>query len=280
MIAERRPLSPVRRRYIVVQTHWDIPEADRLAADLPAVLAHELRSPLCRALVASDLIISTDADDATKAQAAQLIRRQLRHMSHLVDEVLDVTKIALGKITVRCLPLDLTTWAPAAAANLRAPLDEAGVSLAVEVPDESVWVRADDTRLMQVLANLLGNAAKFTDRGGRVVVSVAADADGRRALLAVHDTGAGIEPHMLREVFELFTQAEQTRHCTGSGLGLGLALVKALVELQGGEVEARSEGPGQGSEFIISLPLDDVAPPPSGPRKQALCLFSSRNLRR
>jgi signal transduction histidine kinase len=271
----------------VVQTHWDTCAADRLAAELPAVLAHELRTPLSCALLASDLLVSAKADAATKEHAARLVRRQLQQMSHLVDDVLDVTKIVLGKITLRCRRLDLAAWARGAAEDLRASLDEAGVALSVEVPDGPVWVRADETRLTQVLANLLGNAAKFTDRGGRVVVSVRAGADVRRAFLAVRDTGAGIEPHMLREVFELFTQAEHTLQRTGNGLGLGLALVKGLVELQGGDVEARSNGPGLGSEFVVGLPLDEAAPPPSAPRtdlgtqpSMTVCLFTTRNAAR
>src|SRR5690349_20762513 len=119
MNAARRPLSRLRRRCIAVQTHWYTFAADRLAAELPAVLAHELRTPLTCALMASDLVVSAESDGATKEQAARLIRRHLWHMSHLIDDVLDVTKIVLGKITLHCRRLDLAAWARASAADLR-----------------------------------------------------------------------------------------------------------------------------------------------------------------
>jgi CheY-like chemotaxis protein len=170
-----------------------------------------------------------------------------------VDDLLDVTRIARGKIELRRAPLDLAALARRTAEDHRALMHDRYLELAVEVPGEPLMVNGDETRLAQVLGNLLHNAAKFTPAGGRVALAVGVE-DGR-AVVHVRDTGAGIAPDVLPTIFEPFTQAEQTIARSEGGLGLGLALVRGLVALHGGDVAAVSAGPGRGTDFVVTLPL-------------------------
>jgi two-component system, chemotaxis family, CheB/CheR fusion protein len=225
-----------------------------------AVLSHELRNPL--APLRNSLYILDDADPAgpQARRAVRVARRQVEHITRLVDDLLDVTRIAHGKIDLHRADVELAELVRSAAEDHRAVIEERGIRLSVVAPPEQVFVHGDPTRLVQIVGNLLQNAAKFTKAGGAVTLSLVRA--GAAAEIRVRDTGAGIEPGVLKALFHPFTQAKQTLARTEGGLGLGLAFVKGLVELHGGTVSAASEGAGRGSEFTVRLPL--VQPPRAG----------------
>jgi signal transduction histidine kinase len=220
-----------------------------------AMLGHELRNPLAPLRGAAALLRESAGDGRVVAELADLVDRQARQMTRLVEELLDTSRVSGAKVHLRRERLDFGRLVRSAAADARPAIEEAGLSLALEAPDGPVWVVGDAVRLTQVVGNLLTNAVKFTDAGGRVEVHVAADGQRRRAVLAVRDSGIGIEAHVLPRLFEAFAQADRSVGRSRGGLGLGLALVRGLVELHGGEVGAASEGPGRGSEFTVWLPL-------------------------
>ena len=217
-----------------------------------AVLSHELRNPLAP-IRNSVYVLARSAPGSSQAlRAMEVLRRQTEHVTRLVDDLLDVTRISRGKIELRRARVDLRAVVRRTGEDLGCLFAEAGVALRVEQPARPAWVEADRTRVAQVLANLLQNAAKFTPRGRAVAVSI--EVREGSALLRVRDEGVGIEPSQLGRMFEPFTQADQGIARSKGGLGLGLALVKALVELHGGTVSARSEGAGRGAEFTVALP--------------------------
>jgi CheY-like chemotaxis protein len=182
-----------------------------------------------------------------------MIDRQVSHLVRLVDDLLDVSRITRGKVLLRKERLDLGELVRSVVEDHRALLESTGLKLFADLPDEPVWVTGDPTRLSQVVGNLLQNANKFTDAGGRVTVRLAAEPGGGAAL-AVRDTGIGMGPDILARLFEPFSQADRSLDRSRGGLGLGLALVKGLVGLHGGSVQASSPGVGKGSEFLIRLP--------------------------
>ena len=171
--------------------------------------------------------------------------RQARHLTHIVDDLLDVSRVMRGTVHLRLQRLDLAELARTTAEDRRPLVEQAGLSLEVKTPTKPVWVQGDATRLSQVFQNLLENAVKFTERGGRVIVRLTMDKSGR-AMVAVGDSGIGIAPEVLPRLFNVFAQADRSLERTRGGLGLGLALVKGLVDLHGGQVEAASKGPGRG----------------------------------
>jgi signal transduction histidine kinase/CheY-like chemotaxis protein len=234
-------------------------DADRRKNEFLAVLAHELRNPLAPILTSVEVLRLLGPAAPDVVQARDIVERQVKHMVRLVDDLLDVTRIAQGKLALRKAPFDLAA-AVAEAVQTIAPLYEAqGHRLSVELPAEPLTLEADQARVVQVLVNLLANAGKYTDRGGRITLTAARDGGG--VVLSVRDNGVGIAPDMLGRVFDLFTQADGSLGRARGGLGIGLTLVRRLVELHGGAVEARSEGPGRGSEFVVRLP--GLAPPPA-----------------
>jgi two-component system CheB/CheR fusion protein len=206
-----------------------------------------------------------------------MIERQVQAMTRLVDDLLDVSRITRGTITLHKEPADLAAVVAAAVETARPLLDARRHELRVTLPEDAVRVEADRTRLAQVLANLLVNAAKYTPEGGHVWLTAQREAD--TAVVRVRDDGAGIPPEMQSSVFDLFTQGDHTLARSEGGLGVGLTLVKRLTEMHGGRVEVRSDGPGRGSEFIVRLPVlewtpvpaegrgDDAARPPAPPRR-------------
>jgi PAS domain S-box-containing protein len=234
-------------------------EADRRKDEFLAVLAHELRNPLAPIRHAVEALRLLGQGEQA-AQARGLIERQVTHLARLVDDLLDVSRIARGKVLLRPRRLDLAALARAAVEDHRPLLEAAGLSLATELPAGPVWAEGDPTRLTQMVGNLLHNAVKFTDAGGRVSVRLEA-VDGQ-AVLSVRDTGVGMDEDILRRLFEPFSQADRSIARSRGGLGLGLALVKGLAELHGGGVAAASAGPGLGSELTVRLPL---AGPPDAP---------------
>jgi signal transduction histidine kinase len=222
-----------------------------------ALLAHELRNPL--AAISSGLRILRDdrASEQTRQRASDTIERQLRQQGRLVDDLMDVSRITREKIQLRREAVDLAQLARETAEDHQRAVNEAHLTLTLELPEHPVTVLGDPDRLAQVFGNLLTNAIKFTDAGGQVWIRTAAEEDGRRARVSVGDTGIGIEPTMLPRVFDPFAQAARSLERSRGGLGLGLALVKALVELHGGEVHVSSAGVGRGTEFMLLLPLKD-----------------------
>jgi signal transduction histidine kinase len=234
----------------------ELRRVNRARDEFLAMLAHELRNPMSPMLTGLQVLRLSGANREAAEWAVNLVERQVRHMARLVDDLLDVSRITRGRIQLRRERLDLGRLVRTTVADNRGRCDEAGVNVEVDVPETPVWVQGDPTRLSQVVYNLLSNACKFTDRGGRVEVSLTADPGMGQVELRVKDTGVGIEPEVLPQLFTPFSQADRSLERARGGLGLGLALVKGLVELNGGEVEARSEGPGKGAEFVVRLPLE------------------------
>lgn len=234
-------------------------EADRRKDEFLALLSHELRNPLTPLANCLCVLSRSDPDSERALTARSIMQRQVDQLTRLTEDLLDVTRIARGKMRLVRQRVDLRELLEHALEDHRASFDARGVSLEnlsvgnrVEVG--RCWMRADPARLTQAMSNLLGNALKFTPRGGRVTVRL--ERDGGRVALRVRDTGAGIAAEVLPWVFEPFAQAPQTLDRSQGGLGLGLAMVKGLVELHGGNVSVSSAGPGLGTELSVWLPLD------------------------
>jgi PAS domain S-box-containing protein len=228
--------------------------ADRRKDEFLAMLAHELRNPLAPIKNSLHILRLKSGDWKTVDQVRGMIERQVGHLTHLVDDLLDVSRITQGKVTLRPERLDLARLARECTIDHRNALARAQIDLSADTPDTPVWITGDATRLTQVLDNFLTNALKFTNPGGAVKVRVSAEAGTAR--LAVRDNGIGIEPEMLPSIFDVFAQADRTLDRSRGGLGLGLAIVKGLVKLHGGQVTARSEGLGRGTEMAVDLPLE------------------------
>ena len=228
-------------------------EADRRKTDFLGVLSHELRNPLAPIRNSIYLLERAAPGSAPARKATEVLRRQVDHLTRLVDDLLDVTRITHGKVTLQPSLVDLREIVRKTADDQRSLFQHGGVELDVELPAGPVWVEADATRITQVLSNLLQNAAKFTPSRGHVVVGTTASEG--RATAYVRDDGVGIEPAQMARMFEPFAQAEQSLARTQGGLGLGLALARGLVELHGGSIVARSDGLGRGAELVVTLPL-------------------------
>jgi signal transduction histidine kinase/CheY-like chemotaxis protein len=227
--------------------------ADRRKDEFLAILGHELRNPLAPIRNAVHLLQVLGTPDPTLQQARAMIERQVGHLCRLVDDLLDVSRITRGKVGLRKEPADLATALHRAVESTRPLIDANRHTLALTLLPQPTRVVADVTRLEQVFANLLNNAAKYTERGGSI--TVVEERQGDEVLIRVRDTGFGIAAPVLPHVFDLFTQADGTLDRSQGGLGIGLTLVKTLVELHGGRVTAHSDGPGKGSEFIVRLPI-------------------------
>ncbi|QEH33874.1 Autoinducer 2 sensor kinase/phosphatase LuxQ [Aquisphaera giovannonii] len=222
-----------------------------------SMLAHELRNPLAPLRNSIHLLRLRSDDPTVVERVRDMMDRQVTHMSRLINDLLDVSRITRGKITLNRERTDLGQLTRLVVDDHLEPFREAGVALNTSIPEVPIWVGGDRTRLTQVLDNLLENACKFTDPGGEVSVEVAADGPRREAVVRVRDTGIGVEPELLPRIFDVFTQADLSLDRPRGGLGLGLALVRRLVELHGGTVRAGSEGRGRGAEFLVLLPLED-----------------------
>jgi PAS domain S-box-containing protein len=256
---ERGPAGePIRMRGLNLdisdrkQIEQQAREADRRKTEFLAVLSHELRNPLAPIRNSVELLRVVPADSEVAERAKQVLDRQSSHLVQIIDDLLDVTRISRGKIRLDRQRLDLREVVHRTAEDLWTSFEAGGVALSLELAPTPVWVEADPTRVAQVVTNLLQNSLKFAPGGA---VSVAVEASNERACLRVRDNGVGMRPEELPQMFEPFAQVEQQLARSLGGLGLGLALVKGLVELHGGEVEASSPGPGQGSEFVVALPL-------------------------
>ena len=238
------------------ETEQALIDADRRKDDFLATLAHELRNPLAPMRSSLHILRHGESAPADTKRLLDIMERQLSHMVQLVDDLLEVSRIASGKINLRLAPIDLRA-AVYNALELAGPLiDAAGHRLSIHLPDAPVPLSADANRLAQVFANLLTNAAKYTEHGGLIQVHL--HAENQVATFAVRDSGLGIPAEMLPRVFDLFTQVDRTLGRAQGGLGIGLSLVKSLVELHGGTVIASSGGAGKGSEFVVRLPLENM----------------------
>ena len=238
-----------------------------------AMLAHELRNPLAPISAAAALLKLPGADERRVRHASEVIGRQVKHMTELVDDLLDVSRVTRGLVTLVKKNVDLRVVVASAVEQARPSIEARRHLLRLNMGAENATVSGDQTRLIQVIVNLLTNAAKYTPHGGQIVLDLSVQ--GCEVCLCVSDNGSGIEPSLLPHIFDLFTQGERTPDRAQGGLGLGLALVKSMVALHGGRVQADSRGPGEGSAFSIFLPLvagaeiilpSDSMPLPLSPR--------------
>ncbi|MDB5962608.1 MAG: sensor histidine kinase [Massilia sp.] len=241
-------------------------EADARKDDFLAMLAHELRNPLAPITAAADLMGMVKLDPARLQQTSKIITRQVRHMTALVDDLLDVSRVTRGLIAIEQRELDFNSVIASAVEQARPLIASMGHHLQVNLPPGELLVSGDHKRLVQVVSNLLNNAAKYTPPGGHLGIAV--DTSAGEVRLCVSDDGIGIAPALQQRVFDLFAQAERTPDRSQGGLGLGLALVKNMVELHGGEVWCDSAGAGRGSTFTVRLPrlkaIEEAAAPLDG----------------
>jgi PAS domain S-box-containing protein len=250
-VTERRAMEDELRA-----TKEKLEEADRRKNHFLAVLSHELRNPLTPIKNSLYILDRAVAGGDQSRRAMEVIARQVDQLSHIVDDLLDLTRIARGKIQIQRRRFELGDLIQRSIDDHRALFQTAAVNLDVQVTAWPVYVDADWNRIAQVVSNLLQNSAKFTPAGGHVTISLDSDPESGQAIIRVADTGSGMKPALLAHLFEPFMQADETLDRSKGGLGLGLALVKGLVEQHGGSIEAHSEGIDRGSEFIVRLPLD------------------------
>jgi PAS domain S-box-containing protein len=249
-----------------VEARRGLEEADKNKNEFLAVLSHELRNPLTP-IRNSLYVLSRAAPGSEQAKRAQeVIDRQTGQLARLVDDLLDVTRVSRNKIQLQRRQLELNQLVRHTVEDHRSLFDGKGIIVETSFAPERLPICGDEARLAQMVGNLLQNAAKYTPFGGKVRIVTAAAKSRKRAVLRVVDTGVGIEPAILRRLFQPFMQAESTLDRSKGGLGLGLALVKGLVELHGGEVRAQSDGPGRGAEFEAELPLDETPAAEATPR--------------
>jgi signal transduction histidine kinase len=242
-----------------------------------AMLAHELRNPLAAIQSAGQLLHLRDCDPAMRKKATEILIRQTGHMVRQVDDLLDVSRISSGKIELRAEDCEVAPVVSQAVEAIGPLCASRGHELVVTLPPEPLHVHGDPSRLTQVVGNLLANACKFTEKDGRISLTVEREDD--QAVICIADNGIGIAAKELPRIFEVFAQVDRTLESAGEGLGLGLTLVKKLVELHGGTVEARSDGLGHGSEFVVRLPLLPGARVPS-PRGASRIIGAAAKSRR
>jgi signal transduction histidine kinase len=248
-VAERKRLQDE-----IQQSARQLADADHRKDEFLAMLAHELRGPLGAVGNALHVLRLAGASAPEQYRSVDVIARQARQMGRLVEDLLDVSRIGRGKLTLRRERVSLADVIGRAVETCRPFVEERRHGLKVTLPPGPVWLTADPARMCQVFTNLLTNAAKYTEAGGRI--GLAAQRSDHEVVVRVSDNGVGIRPEVLPYVFEPFVQAEGARGLAEDGLGLGLALVKRLVEMHGGRVEAHSDGPGTGTEFRVRLPAD------------------------
>jgi two-component system, sensor histidine kinase len=269
-IGRRRAEDEVQRlnhdlakRLVELQTlTQSLESAARHKDEFLAILSHELRNPLAPLRSCLEILRSPDADDHERSRACQRMDRQIAHLARLLDDLLEVSRIATGKVLLRRDRIDLAALVRQVIEDHAETLMDGGLTIEIDVPSDPIEVHGDSTRLAQAIANLLQNADKFTDPGGCVIVRLRANAG--RAELVVRDTGIGMTPEVLARAFQPFNQGQQGLDRNRGGLGLGLSVVKRLIELHGGEVTADSPGIGCGATFMLHLPLGE--PADDGPR--------------
>ena len=247
-------------------------EAERQKDEFLAMVCHELRTPLNNLSSGTYLLRSRGTDELIRDRALDTVERQVRNMSRIVSDLMDISRIGRGKVQLTFERLDLNDLIKETTEDLCQGMKK-GLEVALEAPRGSVWVDADRTRLVQMLTNLFQNAAKFTNSGGQIRVRVGTK-DQNKVTVSVADTGAGIDAELLPRLFDAYTQGGATRTPSETGLGLGLAIVKLLAELHGGSVEAFSRGKGQGSEFRFSLPMTQKTTPENSSARETTIVAS------
>jgi PAS domain S-box-containing protein len=248
-----RDVTEQRRLESEIQARMaELAESDRKKDEFLAVLSHELRNPLAPLRYAL-MLLQQSQDREQTLETLELMERQLGHVVHIVGDLLDLNRISRGTLGLRRQAVTLSRVLEDALVTTRPRMERSRHRVEVELPEAPIWLDVDPTRVAQVFANVLNNAAKYTESAG--VIRITAWTEATEAVVSIRDNGIGISPDMLPRVFEMFTQGHPTREGSQGGLGIGLSLVRRLVELHGGRVEARSEGPGRGSEFLIHLPV-------------------------
>jgi signal transduction histidine kinase/ActR/RegA family two-component response regulator len=284
LLSAVRTAVRARRRQYQIRGHLEEREraadalraADQRKDEFLATLGHELRNPLAPLLTGLHLLRLSGRDDPTTTRMTDVMERQITHLVRLVDDLLEVSRITRGVIDVQREAVDLATLLRSAVETTRPMFETARHRLVVDLPAEAITIHGDSVRLTQVFANLLTNAAKYTDSGGRV--SIRARRLGTHAVVTVQDSGIGIAPTHLKTVFDMFMQVDRSNRRAQGGLGIGLTLVRSLVEMHGGKVEARSEGIGQGSEFIVTLPVSEVHIADTAERALPMPAFAERRI--
>jgi len=241
-ITERRQLEQMLR------------DADRSKDDFIAIVAHELRNPLAPIRNALHVLRQTGAPDATAAWCHEVLERQVGHMTRLLDDLLDVSRLGRGQLRLQRVPMSLAAAIDLAVETAKPVIDAGRHALSVSVPPSPLQVQGDPMRLAQVFSNVLINAGKYTPSGGRITLT--AQAHDGHAIVSVTDSGIGIAPEDVPRIFQIFGQAKSAIERAQGGQGIGLTLAKGLIEMHGGSIEARSEGLGKGSEFVLRLPLN------------------------
>ena len=238
----------------------EVRDADSRKNEFLAMLGHELRNPMAPIRYAVQILRKPKLDEQKRLWGLDVIDRQVKQLARLVDDLLDVSRITRGKIELKVAPVDLAQVVSAAVETSRPLIESLRHELAVNLPDKALWVQGDFARLTQVLANLLNNAAKYTEPGGHIALELERNAS--EAVFRVRDSGIGILPENIDKIFELFAQVDRKVDRAQGGLGVGLTLVQRLVRLHGGSIEAHSEGPGRGALFIVRFPALDLVPAP------------------
>jgi signal transduction histidine kinase len=239
---------------LLKQSEEQMREAEKRKDEFLAMLGHELRNPLNNLNSSMYLLRSRSNEEDVRELSIKLIDRQTQYINRIISDLLDISRIGQGKLQLTTERLDLRTLARETTEDFCRSLQK-DLMISIKTLETPVWVKGDRTRIAQMLTNLLQNAAKFTNSGGKITVAVSFDSLQQRANVSVADTGVGIDPELLQQLFSLYTQGDRTLARTEGGLGLGLAIVKSLAELHGGNVEAFSAGNGRGSEFQFSIPL-------------------------
>lgn len=257
-ITERKRLENQLKQVAV-----EMSEADRRKDEFLAMLAHELRNPLAPIRNALQIMRLTSGDGEAVASASEMMERQVNQMVRLVDDLLDVSRISRGKIELRKGRVELASAVNHAVAAIDSLVQSMEHDLVVTLPPQPIYLNADPTRLAQVVGNLLNNACKFTDRGGRISLTV--EREGQQAVVRVQDTGVGIAAEQLPLIFDMFMQIDTSLERSVSGLGIGLMLVKTIVEMHDGTVDVSSAGVGHGTEFVVRLPVMAEVPEPVMP---------------
>lgn len=268
----------IRMETVLRETAAELSDAGRKKDEFLATLAHELRNPLAPLRSALQVMRLAGAEREPVAQARAMMERQLAQLVRLVDDLTDMSRITSGRVRPERRPVAVTEIVASAVETSRPLIEQMNHRLTVVAPDEPIQVEADLTRMAQVIVNLLNNAAKYSERGGHIALTVRRQ--GGSVLIAVRDEGVGIAPERLRDVFDMFTQVDRSLDKAQGGLGIGLALAKRLVEMHEGTIEARSDGPGRGAEFVIRLPILADATAPLGTGQEEMRQPDAMDMRR
>mgnify|MGYP003576701558 CR=1 FL=1 len=241
----------------LARSNAELERADRSKDEFLAMLAHELRNPLAPLRNAATILRSSEIGEEQRERTVALLERQVGNLSHMIDDLLDVSRITQGKIELRCSPVELRPILKSAASTVSDLSRDAGQDLVVSLPQEPIYLNADSTRLEQIIGNLLTNACKYSGPGTRIELSaeIVSGSGGQEVIVRVADNGHGIDPELLPRVFGLFVQGKRGIDRANDGLGIGLTIVHRLVVMHGGTIQAHSEGLGRGAEFTVRLPV-------------------------